>query len=192
MFRRQAQAISQLPQKGMQRPCHRCAIVKAALQSILCTNTHHDLFPEPCTVSCSMYTCRCDYYLYQVLMNDGRSLATNLAACLQSLTQLRLKEEKDGKEAVSTCNFTAQAWLHLSNRWLSALLVKAAKCLSKPPTSFKKDYLMRLSLQQYCHNCSSISCLPMSQSSCDNAFGTVNRTDTNPTAIHTLCHVNTQ
>jgi len=62
-----------------------------------------------------------------------------LAACLQSLTQLRLKEEKDGKEAVSTCNFAVQALLHLFNRWLSALLDKAAKCLSKPQTSFNKS-----------------------------------------------------
>jgi hypothetical protein len=68
-------------------------------------------------------------------MSHWRSLPTNLPARLQSLTQLRLKEEKDGKEAVSTCNFTVQALLHLFNGWLSALLHKAAKCLSKPPTS---------------------------------------------------------
>ena len=54
------------------------------------------------------------------------------AACLQSLTQLRLKEEKDGKEAVSTCSLTIQALLHLFDRWLCALLHKAAKSLSKP------------------------------------------------------------
>jgi len=54
------------------------------------------------------------------------------AACLQSLTQLRLKEEKDGKEAVSTCNLTVQALLHLFDRWLCALLYEPAKGLSKP------------------------------------------------------------
>jgi len=74
-------------------------------------------------------------------------LPTNLSACLQSLTQLRLKEEKDGKEAVSTLNFTVQALLHVFHRWLSALLQKAAMCLSRPQTYLKSCgfHLLRLS-----------------------------------------------
>ncbi len=34
------------------------------------TSTHHDLLPEPYTVSCSMLTFSCDYLPYWLLMID--------------------------------------------------------------------------------------------------------------------------